>query len=79
MGVKMNVKELIILQFADDQVIITKMRENLEKMIEDIRNECNKWGLSMNVNKTKYLCIGEDISNLKIGNDERVENYKQQI
>ena len=69
----------ITIQFADNRVINTVIRENLEKMIEDIRNECNKWGLSMNVNKTKYLCIGEDISNLKIGNDERVENYKQQI
>ena len=35
-GVKMNGKELITVRFTDDQVIITEIRENLEKMIEEI-------------------------------------------
>ena len=66
MGVKMNGKELITLQFADDQVIISEIRENLQKMTEEIRNEYNKWGLTMNMSKTKYLCIGEDQSDLML-------------
>lgn len=77
MGVKMNGKEIIALQFADDQVIMTENRENLQVMTEMIRNEYNKWGLTMNMNKTKYLCIGEDSSNLKMTNNERVENCNQ--
>ena len=73
----MNGKELITLHFAKDQVTITEIIENLGKMIEEIRNECNKWRLTMNMNKTKYLCTWEDISDLKIENNERVEDYEQ--
>ena len=35
------------------------------------------WTFTKNVNKAKYLCMGEDVSDLKIGNNKRVENCKQ--
>ena len=46
-------------------------------MFEGIWNECSKWGLAKNVNKRKYICIGENISDLKFGNNKWVENCKQ--
>ena len=33
-----------------------------------------KWGLDMNLNKTKYLCIGETHSNLKLDKDSEIES-----
>ena len=32
-----------------------------------------KWGLDMNLNKTKYLCTGETHNNLKLYKDSEIE------
>jgi len=31
-----------------------------------LKETYEKWGLDMNLNKTKYLCIGDMYSNLKL-------------
>lgn len=38
-------------------------------MTRKIKEQFEKWGLSMNINKTKYLCIGRQKGNLQIGNN----------
>lgn len=56
MGIDANGTHLFTLQFADDQVLLAENRDNLEYMTRKLSEEYNKWGLSMNVSKTKYLC-----------------------
>jgi hypothetical protein len=35
-------------------------------MTRKLKETCEKWGLDMNLNKTKYLYIGQSHSNLKL-------------
>ena len=48
-------------------------------MTRKLKENYEKWGLIMNLNKTKYLCIGEMHSNLKLDKDnenELCQEYK---
>ena len=46
------------LQFADDQVVLAGGKDDLEYMTRKLKETYKKWGLDMNFNKIKYLCIG---------------------
>ena len=41
------------IQFADDQVVLAGDKEDLECMTRNIKETYEKWGLDMNLNKTK--------------------------
>jgi hypothetical protein len=61
------------LQFVIDQVVLAGDREDLEYMTRKLKESYEKWGLDMNLNKAKYLCIGETHSNQKLGKDSEIE------
>ena len=42
-----------------------------------LKETYEKWGLDMNLNKTKYLCIGETHSNLKLDKDSEIESCQE--
>jgi hypothetical protein len=42
-------------------------------MTRKLKETYDKWSLDMNLNKTKYLCIGEKHSNLKLDKDSEIE------
>ena len=46
---------LIILLFADDMVIFGKSPDELQKNINLLYDYCSKWGLEVNVEKTKTM------------------------
>jgi len=50
----------ILTQFADDQVLIAQDHDDMEFMARKLKEEYEKWGLTMNLEKTKYICIGEE-------------------
>ena len=54
------------LKFTGDQVLLVESKENLEYMAKMIKEEYEKWGFSMNNNKTKYLCIGGEETTLQL-------------
>ena len=62
MGIPVVNTTLYTLQFADDQVILVGNKEDLEYMTCKLKETYEKWGLVMNLNKTKYLCNGEHIA-----------------
>jgi len=66
MGVLLENITLYTLQFADDQVVLAGDKEDLEYMTRKLKETYDKWGLDMNLNKTKYLCIGGTHNNLKL-------------
>lgn len=41
--------------------------------IRKLKEEYERWGLTINIKKTKYLCIGEEIEPLQLDNGEIIE------
>lgn len=69
---------LYVLQFADYQVICAN-EDDLEYMASRPKEENGKWRLKMNVEKKQQLCMGEDVTDIQVENNEvitRCENYK---
>ena len=73
MGIPLENTTLYTLQFADDQVVSAGDKEDLEYMTHTLKETYEKWGLDMNLNKTKFLCTGETHSNLKLDEDSEIE------
>jgi hypothetical protein len=73
-GIPLENTTLYTLQFADDQVVLAGGKEDLEYMTHILKETYEKWGIDMNLNKTKYLCIGEAThNNLKLDKDNEIE------
>jgi hypothetical protein len=68
---------LYTLQFADDQVVLVGDKEDLECMTRKLKDTYEKWGLDTNLNETKYLCIGEMHSNLKLDKNSEIESCQE--
>ena len=73
MGIPLENITLYTFQFADDQVVLVGDKENLEYMPCKLKETYKKWGLDMNLNKTKYLCTGGTHNNLKLDKDNEIE------
>jgi len=73
MGIPLENTTLYTLQFADHQVVLAGDKEDLEYMMCKLKETYEKWGLDMNLNKTKYLCTGETYNNLKLDKDSEIE------
>jgi hypothetical protein len=43
-------------------------------MRRKLKETYEKWALDMNLNKIKYLCIGETHSNLKLDKNSEIES-----
>ena len=43
------------LAWADDVVILALDRKSLDKQLHTIEEYCRKWGLEINISKTKYM------------------------
>jgi len=73
MGIPLENTTSFTRQFADDQVVLAGDKEDLEYMTRKLKETYEKWSLDKNLNKTKYLCIGEKHSNLKLDKDSEIE------
>jgi hypothetical protein len=67
MGIPIGEQTLYTLLFADDQVIVAADAEDVSYMTRKLEEEFTKWGLEINMNKTKYLAIGATAQDTKIG------------
>ena len=72
-GIPLENTTLYTLQFADDQVVLAEDKEDLEYMTRKLIKTYEKWGLDMNLNKTKYLWIGGTQNNLKLDKKNEIE------
>jgi len=73
MGVPLENITLYTLQSADNQLVLVGDKEDLECMTHKLKENYEKWGLDINFNKTKYLCIGGTHNNLKLDKDNEIE------
>ena len=46
---------VFLLLYADDQVVFAKSPETLQRILYDIENYYNTWGLKINTSKTKVI------------------------
>ena len=59
-----------MLQFADDQVLMALSMEDLQYMCQKLQEVYSKWGLAMNIAKTKYISLGTDTNHLELDNGD---------
>jgi hypothetical protein len=59
MGIPIQDTYLYSFNFADDQVLLAQDHEDREYMGRKLKEEYEKWGLVINLEKTKYVCMGE--------------------
>ena len=59
--------------FADDQVLLAQDHDDMEYMARKLKEEYEKWGLAINLEKTKYVCIGEGKETLKFYGGEEIK------
>ena len=69
MGLPIGDETIYTLLFADDQVLITGDQDDSSYMLRKLQEEYNKWGLTINMQKTEYMAVGTDeADDLDIGN-----------
>ena len=47
------------LSFANDQVLLAQDRDDMEYMARKLKEECENWRLTLNLERTKYVCMWE--------------------
>lgn len=75
-GININGEYLSNLRFADDIILITESHTQLQEMISSLDEESQKYGLTMNCQKTKAMTNGRLLP-LYVNNQtlEYVDNY----
>ena len=74
MGIELNNNStLYTLHFADDQVVVAQDIEDLEF------ESYSEWGLTVNMSKTKYLCVGGEAQNLNIDDTSTIASCEEYI
>lgn len=46
-------------------------------MTRKLIEEYGYWKLNVNIDKTKYLCVGDENTNIELENHEKIESYKK--
>lgn len=69
------------IRFADDTAIMAENIEDLQILLERINNESKKMGLTINIDKTKYMVVSKTpVDNIHLTLEgkqlERVDRYK---
>ena len=59
--VDLNSHSLNSLSWADDLVLVSKSKEGLQNCLNRLDTYCYKWGLTVNVSKTKYMVMSSGI------------------
>ena len=54
-GIKVENILIKLLMFADDMVLVSETREGLQLGLDDLHSYCVKWGMKVNIDKTKIV------------------------
>ena len=54
-GINTGHVRMFLLLYADDTVIISENRQDLQLGLDIVENYCNKWKIILNIEKTKIL------------------------
>jgi hypothetical protein len=69
---------LFTLHFADDQVVTAQDKEDAEYLCRKLKKYQN-WGLTLNMKKTKYLCVGGPTEDLQLDEGIKVQACEEYV
>jgi hypothetical protein len=58
--------------------VISNDREDLDWMERKLMKAYERWGLTLNIRETRYLCIGAETENLLMKNNKKVRSCRKQ-
>lgn len=71
-----NDAKVYTLSFANDQVVVAQVVDDLEDIIQKLIEKYDKWALKANIiNKMEYLCMGGEQQDLRLTLGQIVKNY----
>jgi len=73
MGIPIRNTYVYSLSFADEQVLLAQDYDGMEYMARKLKEEYEKWGLAKNIEKVKYVCMGEGKEILKFDGGEEIK------
>ena len=60
-GIKIAWKNINNLRYADDTTLMTEIEEELKSLLMKVKEESEKFGLKLNIQKTKIMASGPTI------------------
>ena len=60
-GIKISRKNINNLRYADDTTLMTESEEELKRLLMKIKEEGEKVGLKLNIQKTKIMASGPSL------------------
>ena len=82
-GVKLSGEYINNLRYADDTVLLAETEEELQKLVDTVKEGSLKYGLEMNTKKTKTMIVRRNVKeevrvNIKVGEAilEQVKSYQ---
>ena len=57
-GIKITGRNINNLRYADDTTLVTKSEEELKSLLMNVKEESEKVGLKLNIQKTKIMASG---------------------
>ena len=61
-GIKIDVRNINNLRYADDTTLIEESEEELKSLLMKVKEESEKLGIKLNIHKTKIMASGPIIS-----------------
>ena len=73
-GVNIGGRSIKCTRFADDMALLAEDEGDLQRIVTNLEEGCIKYGLKINVNKTKSLWLGQEKKRIQIKvKDEFIE------
>ena len=79
-GITLNGEYISNVRYADDTALVAETGEQLQQMINNINDSCNKYGMSLNAKNTKVMVISKKDTWEQLAitvNNTRLEQVKQ--
>ena len=57
-GIKISGRNINILRYADDTILVPENKEELKSLLMKVKEESEKAGLKLNIQKTKIMASG---------------------
>ena len=80
MPVSLNTSKINCLMYADDVILLSETRDGLQNSLSMLEKYCSKWGLEVNISKTKchtFNNTGKLDTNVFTFNGNNIENVRQ--
>ena len=50
------------MMYADDLILLSETNQGLQEFMDKLSHYCTQWGLTVNINKTKFMVAKSNIS-----------------